>query len=254
MVVGDGTQDLVDARGFHVEFRQASYCYKQGSAPKYLERIIRVGREPQTNSTKHMLHTVRRKIVLILAAGGGFLLPALNTSESTAGWESSVHDAEVGRTSLEAGIDAYKDGALEISIKALSNALDGSLTNKQQGEALYFRGLAYRELGLPGQAILDLTRAISLKNGLSRAHLKDAVRNRVGAMREAGLAASQPVVADDTSRTAVPILPDRVPVPEERARPSAALTTGSIGTGQQPPTPNGGFVSAVEKLVMPDWP
>jgi tetratricopeptide (TPR) repeat protein len=189
----------------------------------------------------------------MLAALGLLVGPAANSS---AGWAPRVHSSQASQNSLKAGIDAYKEGALEVSVEALSSALQGNLSKKQRAQALYFRGLAYRELGLPGQAILDLTGAISLRRGLSKAHLKNAVRNRAGAYREAGLAPAQLVVDDDAvngSRTTVPVPAGRVPVPDEPPHASAPLTTGSISTGQPPPAPPTDFVKAVEKLI-PDWP
>jgi hypothetical protein len=195
-------------------------------------------------------------MVIMLATVGLLVDPA--SSESVGGWVANVQDAQSGQRALEAGIDAYREGALEVSVEALGNALGGSFTNKQRADALYFRGLAYRELGVPGQAVLDLTSAISLKNGLSNARLKDAKRHRDGAMREAGIGPTVTVIADDASvngpRTAVAVPPGRVPVPKEQRREWAPITTGSISTGEPPPAPPGGFVSAVEKLIVPDWP
>jgi len=197
---------------------------------------------------------VRGKLVILLAALGLLVGPA---PKSSAGWAPRVHGSQASQTSLKAGIDAYKEGALEVSVEALSSALAGSLSKKQRAQALYFRGLAYRELGLPGQAILDLTGAISLKRGLTKAHLKNAVRNRVRAYREAGLTPAQLVIDGDDavngSRTTVPVPAGRVPVPDEPPRASVPPTTGSISTGQPPPPPPSDFVKAVEKLI-PDWP
>ena len=233
---------------------QAPYCCREGSAPKCAgyESLVVESELPRII----LVHAVRSKMVLILAAAGILADPAFNNSEGLAGWATSVQDAQAGQASLKTGINAYKDGALEVSINALTDALDGSLNNQQRAEAFYFRGLGYRELGLPGQAILDLTSAVSLKNGLSRAQLKDATRNRIGALREAGITSGQSVIAEDASRTVVPIPPDRAPVPNEPPNSSALapVTIGAISTGEPPPKPKGGFVWAVEKLLMPDWP
>jgi len=203
-----------------------------------------------------MGHVVRTTMVIMLAAVGVLVDPAFCRAEGAVGWVASVQDAQTHH--LEAGIDAYREGALEVSIESLSNALGGSLTNKQRAEAFYFRGLAYRELGKPGQAILDLTSAISLKKGLSKTQLKDAKKHRDGATREAGIGPKVSVIAEDVSvngsRTAVPVPPGRVPVPKEQPREWPPQTTGSISTGQPPPAPHGGFISAVEKLIIPDWP
>jgi len=205
-----------------------------------------------------MGHVVRTTTVIMLAAVGILVDLASCGSQSIAGWVASVQDAQTGQNALDAGIDAYREGALEVSVESLSNALGGSLPNKQRAEAFYFRGLAYRELGKPGQAILDLTSAISLKNGLSKVRLKDAVRHRDGATREAGISPKVSEIAEDVSvngsRTAVPVPPGRVPVPKEQPREWPPQTTGSISTGQPPPAPHGGFISAVEKLIIPDWP
>jgi len=205
-----------------------------------------------------MGHAVRTTMVIMLAAVGILVDPPSCSSETIAGWVASVQEAQTDQNALETGIDAYREGALEVSVEALSNALGGSLTNKQRAEAFYFRGLAYRELGKPGQAVLDLTSAISLKNGLSKVRLKDAKRQRDGATREAGISPTVSVVAEDVSvngsRTAVPVTPGRVPVPKEQPREWPPQTTGSISTGQPPPAPHGGFISAVEKLIIPDWP
>jgi hypothetical protein len=214
-------------------------------------------REARRRSNQSMGHAVRTTMVIMLAAVAIHVDPASCSSESSAGWVASVQDAQTGQNALEAGIDAYREGALEVAVEALSNALGESLTDKQRADALYFRGLAYRELGIPGQAVLDLTSAISLKNGLSKARLKDAARQRDGATREAGIGPAASVIADDASvndsRTAVPVPAGRVPVPREQPREWTPLTTSSISTGQPPPTPHGGFISAVEQLI-PDWP
>jgi len=117
--------------------------------------------------------------------------------------------------SLETGISAYQDGALEVAVETLSDALlQGDLSATKTAAALYYRGLAYRELGKPGQAIADLTKAMAFKNGLSKADLKVAGRNRAGAYREAGLANTETAVhPGEQSRVRVHVPPSRVPVP-----------------------------------------
>ena len=97
--------------------------------------------------------------------------------------------------SLETGINAYKEGAIEVAVESLSDALQpGHLSATKTAQALYYRGLAYRELSKPGQAIADLTKAMAVKNALSKADLKVAARNRAGAYREAGLANTETAV------------------------------------------------------------
>ena len=49
--------------------------------------------------------------------------------------------------SLEIGINAYKEGAIEVAVESLSDALQqGHLSETKIAQALYYRGLAYREL------------------------------------------------------------------------------------------------------------
>ena len=117
--------------------------------------------------------------------------------------------------SLEAGISAYQEGAIEVAVETLSDALlQGNLSETKTAQALYYRGLAYRELGKPGQAIADLTKAMAVKNALSKGDLKVAARNRAGALREAGLANSETLVRPgEQSRVRVDVAPGRVPVP-----------------------------------------
>jgi lipoprotein NlpI len=127
-----------------------------------------------------MGHLLRNSMVIVLLAA---VLTATVSSEGFG--EPSVPPGAGAQKSLETGISAYQDGALEVAVETLSDALlQGELSQQETAEAFYYRGLAYRELGKPGQAISDLTTAISL-NALSKANLKEATRNRAGAYREA---------------------------------------------------------------------
>jgi hypothetical protein len=193
-----------------------------------------------------MKHILRRILLVTLAAVGALVAAAFDSSASFA------QDLPAGRADqilLEAGIDAYQEGALRDSVETLSGALQGHLSDKQRAEALYFRGLAYRELGMPAQANLDLTGAISQKDGLSKTRLKHAVRNRDGATREAWTTATETVIADEG-----PVQGSWVPAgPEEWPGQPDPLTTGSIGASP-PPAAGGGFVAAIEKFLLPDWP
>ena len=164
--------------------------------------------------------------------------------------------------SLDVGINAYQDGALEVAIEALSDALlQDELSQQQTAEALYYRGLAYREVDKPGQAISDLTNAMAVKGGLSKTHMKVAARNRAGAYREAGITATESVVPAETSahgpRVSVGVPASRVPVPvavgEDQAPQPDSASTSSIGARPAPPIAEQGFVAAVQKLI-PDWP
>lgn len=162
---------------------------------------------------------------MLLATAEILATAPLNVAETFAEELSSAPNDEAAQKSLEVGVDAYHEGALEASIEALSGALQGNLSLKQIGEAHYFRGLAYRELGKPGRAIADLTHAISLKGALSKAHLKDAAKNRARAYREAGLTGTELVVVAEPG-----ILDTGSSVSLEQPPQRDSLTTSSIGS------------------------
>ena len=153
--------------------------------------------------------------------------------------------------SLETGIDAYKDGAIGVAVESLSDALQpGNLSATKTAQALYYRGLAYRELGKPGQAIADLTKAMAVKNALSKADLKVAARNRAGAHREAGLANTEtPVRPGEQSRVRVHVPPGRVAVPlgiDAVAASNQWGTTSSIDPTPAAPSPPSWGETSVE--------
>lgn len=202
---------------------------------------------------------------MLLAAAGTFAVAALDVSQSFA---QDPQADQAAQSSLDTGISAYQDGALEVSVEMLSNALKENLSRQQTAQAFYYRGLAYRELGKPGQAISDLTSAISVKNGLSKAHLKAAMKNRASAYREAGITATESVVVTDTSasdqsRVPLSIPASRLPVPvaAEQSQPrqpdppptSSVSPDSGSAPSPAPATNKGDFVSAMEKLI-PDWP
>jgi hypothetical protein len=213
------------------------------------------------NWVKRMGHLLRSLIARLPLAAVGLLTLAVCVSSGGFG-APSVPLGAGAQKSLETGIGAYQDGALEVAVEVLGHALlQGGLSQQQTAEALYYRGLTYRELGKPGQAISDLTDAMSIKNGLSNAHLKVAMRNRAGAYREAGIKTTESVIAAETSvkasRFPVPVPASRLPVPasadEDQPRQPDPPPTSSSISGQAPPPSEGDFVSAVEKLI-PNWP
>ena len=100
---------------------------------------------------KHMKGLPRRLTLPFVA--GGLLALALCTSSESFG-EPGVLSGSGAVRSLEAGINSYQEGAIEAAVETLSDALfQGELSQQQFAEAFYYRGLAYRELGKPGQAI-----------------------------------------------------------------------------------------------------
>src|SRR5215470_15004390 len=95
---------------------------------------------------------------------------------------------EAASRSLTIGVDAYRQGSLEASVEALSEALRGALSSRQAAKAFYYRGLAYRALGRSAQAVADLDAAIAQRNGLSLSQLGDAEDQREAARRESSAA------------------------------------------------------------------
>jgi len=172
------------------------------------------------------------------AAGSGFqttnmrrfltVLTVVMLAAAAAGPVAASDDA--AEKSLAIGVDTYRQGSLEAAIEALSEALQGTLSSRQAAKALYYRGLAYRALGKPGQAIADLDAAIALRNGLSLGQLAHAEDNRAAAYQEAGLTAGETVVPATPGETVVPAraakMPQLLPAHEQQAQ--SFLTTTSI--------------------------
>lgn len=171
---------------------------------------------------RRLLRTVTT-VVLLAAAGA---LPA-----------AAVDDA-AARNSLAIGVNAYRQGSLEASIEALSEALQGPLSSRQAAKALYYRGLAYRAVGRPGHAVADLDAAIALRNGLSLGQLADAEDNRAAAQREAAIGAGQSVVPAQPEK--------RLQISDHT--PQSFLTTTSI----DPAEPQGSAWAAA--TVLPPLP
>jgi tetratricopeptide (TPR) repeat protein len=198
---------------------------------------------------KGIVHLLRNFIARIAPAVVALL--ALATCAGSPGLaQPATPGGASALRSLETGINAYKEGAIEVAVESLSDAIQpGNLSATKTAQALYYRGLAYRELGKPGQAISDLTKAMAVKNALSKADLKVAARNRAGAYREAGLANTETAVRPgEQSRVRVHVPPGRVPVPlgvDAVAASEQWGTTSSIDapTPAAPPPPSWGETS-----------
>jgi tetratricopeptide (TPR) repeat protein len=186
-----------------------------------------------------MEHGTMGRIVHLLKASMVRVAPVAATLLAFAMLTTSPGFAQAGTrgganapTSLETGINAYNEGAIEAAAESLSDALDqGNLSPTKTARAYYYRGLAYRELGKPDLAIADLTKAIAAKNALSKGDLRVAARNRAGAIREAGLANTETSVRPDKqSGTHVHVPPARVPVTlgNDAAASDQWMTTSSI--------------------------
>lgn len=156
-------------------------------------------------------------IVLLIAAGAYPAAAFDGPTQSTGGKKSAPAPGSAAKPAAEgaakakpktappgeklynAGIKAYEAGKHAEAIKHLGAAIRaGGLQKSQIAKALYYRGLAFRKKGKPGQAISDLTSAYWLKEGLTTAQRSDALSNRNAAYREAGIsnapAASESVV------------------------------------------------------------
>jgi tetratricopeptide (TPR) repeat protein len=189
------------------------------------------------------------RIVHLLRASMVQIAPVVATLLALAMWAASPGLAEPGKrggasppTSLETGINAYNEGAIEAAAESLSDALDqGNLSPTKTAQALYYRGLAYRELGKPELAITDLTKAIAVKGALSKGDLRVANRNRAGAIREAGLAKTETAVRPDKQfETHVHAPPARAPVTlgSDAAARDQGWTTSSIDAPKPAPVPS----------------
>lgn len=117
--------------------------------------------------------------------------------------EAKQKDAEAkakaiasAQRAYESGTKAFEAGKMAESVGLLSTALSGGgLPASQMAKALYYRGVAHRKQGKPAQAMSDLTTAIWVSGGLSDSDRAQAIEQRAGAYREAGLGDAPPTVA-----------------------------------------------------------
>lgn len=97
-------------------------------------------------------------------------------------------DPAAAQGQVEDGINALAQGRADAAVASLTSALSASsLPSTQTARALYYRGVAYRRQAKPAQAISDLTNALWIKGGLTEEQRQDALQQRSGAYREAGL-------------------------------------------------------------------
>jgi tetratricopeptide (TPR) repeat protein len=167
--------------------------------------------------------------------------------------QSAAASDDAAEKSLSVGINAYRQGSLEASIEAFTEALQGHLSSRQAAKAFYYRGLGYRALGKPGQAISDFDAAIAQPNGLSFSQLADAQDSRTAAQKEAGITAQESVVSAK-AETGSPI-PVSLPPPQQvQPQPQSFLTTTSIDPAEaqaadptSAPTPAWGAASVIPR-------
>ncbi|MEC9367318.1 MAG: SPOR domain-containing protein [Pseudomonadota bacterium] len=149
---------------------------------------------------------------------------------------------------LETGIRSQTSGQHRLAVQTLTRALNAeSLTGEQVAKALYYRGLAYKEISRPEQAITDLTGALFLK-GLNEKERAQAEQVRTAAFRDGGTASvasagrageggdTQTARADVPSfstRVGQAPVPSRTPAPEPVA-PAPAPPVFSTSVREEP--------------------
>jgi cell division protein FtsN len=103
--------------------------------------------------------------------------------------KSDKTDTASAEASIAAAVSALESGKADSAVQQLSTVISGGkLPTVQMARALYYRGIAYRKQAKPAQAIADFTSALWIKNGLEPTQRNDALLQRAGAYREAGLA------------------------------------------------------------------
>lgn len=145
--------------------------------------------------------------------------------------EAKKKDAAAALKAYDAGAKAFEGGKYEPAIQQLSTALSsGGLQSQQMAKALYYRGVAYRKQGKPAQAISDLTTSVWLKNGLSDSERAQAIEQRQGAYREAGLGdTAPPVVAQKVEPNATPAAAATATPAASTAPSSPAVAVSNVG-------------------------
>jgi hypothetical protein len=132
-------------------------------------------------------------------------------------------DPDEAQRTIDAAFQQLGAGKSAEAAHALTRVLNGGgLPPAIMAKALLYRGIAYRQLKKPAQAIADLTSALWLKGGLGEADRGDALQQRAAAYQEAGLADS-----------AEPIAPA---VPNAARGPRTASAGAAAETAQPPPS------------------
>jgi sporulation related protein len=147
--------------------------------------------------------------------------------------------------SLENAINAYAAGNYKTTIAILDAALREKQSAQHAARMLLYRGLAHRRNGEPGDAIVDLTKALQRADELSAEERAAAERNRMGARGEAGIADSESVVV---GAGAAPAAVTRAPLPPVIAAPVSAAAPAA------PSLPQWGIVTSVKAEPPPPQP
>lgn len=144
------------------------------------------------------------------------------------GWYATA-TADIADDILARAIDRYRAGDVEPAIGGINAALRGRLSGDQLAKAYYYRGLAHRKAGQPGQAITDLTRALDYP-GLTDAERSDARENLGVAYQEAGIAPDEKVVVARTGNDVPRTASTAAPSPKPGIVPPPTTVTGSVET------------------------
>ncbi len=170
-------------------------------------------------------------VVLGSALPGPQTMPAVAKGKSASDQSDKSGSAEA---SISAAVNVLESGKAEAASQQLSALISGGkITSAQMARALYYRGMAYRKVSKPAQAIADLTSALWIKNGLEAAQRNDALLQRAGAYREAGLADQaeadeKRAAAGDKGGSASP---SGTKVASAEAAPSASSSQSGLGFG-----------------------
>jgi hypothetical protein len=118
-------------------------------------------------------------------------------------------------------------GKAEQAAQSLTSTLAaGRLPPTAMAKALYYRGIAYRQLKKPAQAIADLTSALWLKGGLTESDRANALKQRAAAYQEAGLTENGEAIAA--------AVPQRAPLASPKAMTASTATWGEATTSPAP--------------------
>ncbi len=142
----------------------------------------------------------------------------------------AVMAADISEEILAKAIERYEAGDIQPAIGGINAALRGRLPASLTAKAYYYRGLAHRRAGQPGQAITDLTRAVE-QTGLTEAETANARETLQVAYQEAGIAPQETVVVTPPSAGEAQLrAPSATPPAQRKPSAPAVITTGATGT------------------------
>ena len=144
-------------------------------------------------------------------------------------------DPAAAERAMESGIKFYEGGKNDVAAATLSGAMQGgALPGPKMARALYYRGLAYKKLGKPAQAISDLTSALWLKGGLSEGERTDALAQREAAYREAGIASAPAVTTTAAKANPSTATPAKATASAQSATTAAAVAPVQTAEAAKP--------------------